>query len=231
MLSSSQLVYTQLFIMGDYLQFIGTELLLNTWSSDVLTHCKRLFDHHGIPDELTTEISRDSQMTHFSISLWCSSSSKPCLCTFKWVHWIVIEPCLQSIFFFTKSKYSFKYKNWAISSKPCYCVTLSHSCWQPLPKLKTSTPNISLPWFNSSKSGGPEKSPTVSCASPVGLEVTAKGAMSQRDAFPTDSARRRCQPSSSSPRSSLPAAKPRRYFSQHCHPVAQRTNDSGAARR
>lgn len=41
--------------MGDYLQFIGTELLLNTWSSDVLTHCKRLFDHHGIPDELTTE--------------------------------------------------------------------------------------------------------------------------------------------------------------------------------
>lgn len=44
-----------LFIMGDYLQFIGTELLLNTWSSDVLTHCKRLFDHHGIPDELTTE--------------------------------------------------------------------------------------------------------------------------------------------------------------------------------
>lgn len=44
-----------LFIMGDYLQFIGTELLLNTWSSDVLTHCKRLFDHHGIPDELTAE--------------------------------------------------------------------------------------------------------------------------------------------------------------------------------
>lgn len=44
-----------LFVMGDYLQFIGTELLLNTWSSDVLTHCKRLFDHHGIPDELTTE--------------------------------------------------------------------------------------------------------------------------------------------------------------------------------
>lgn len=44
-----------LFIMGEYLQFIGTELLLNTWSSDVLTHCKRPFDHHGIPDELTTE--------------------------------------------------------------------------------------------------------------------------------------------------------------------------------
>lgn len=43
------------FVMGDYLQFIGKELLLNTWSSDVLTHCKRLFDHHGIPDELTTE--------------------------------------------------------------------------------------------------------------------------------------------------------------------------------
>lgn len=59
--SSSQPVYTRgrkkncLFVMGDYLQFIGTELLLNTWSSDVLTHCKRLFDHHGIPDELTTE--------------------------------------------------------------------------------------------------------------------------------------------------------------------------------
>lgn len=40
---------------SEYLQFIGTELLLNTWSSGVFTHCKRLFDHHGIPDELTTE--------------------------------------------------------------------------------------------------------------------------------------------------------------------------------
>lgn len=58
--SSPQPVYTRQeknypFVMGDYLQFIGTGLLLNTWSSDVLTHCKRLFDHHGIPDELTTE--------------------------------------------------------------------------------------------------------------------------------------------------------------------------------
>lgn len=30
----------------------------------------------------------------------------------------------------------FKYKNWAISSKPCQCVTLSHSCRQPLPTLE-----------------------------------------------------------------------------------------------
>lgn len=129
--SSSQPVYTRqkknsLFVMGDYLQFIGTELLLNTWSSDVLTHCKRLFDHHGIPDELTTEnkpwFTNDS-FQHFSLmqqfkqalSMHIQMSS---------LNSHRAQPCrVYKVFIFLQSVSTvFKYKNWAISSKPRQCM-------------------------------------------------------------------------------------------------------------